>query len=104
MPRLALVASLVLLPASVACAGAAAPCTCLGDLNGDHVVDAADLAIMLGAWGGPQYSIADLDNNHTVDAADLALLLGTWGPCTAPPNDHCGNAILIGNGATPFCT
>jgi CHRD domain len=47
-----------------------------GDLNGDGVVDAADLAILLGAWGtgGP----GDLDGNGTVDAADLALLLGAW--------------------------
>ncbi len=53
---------------------------CDGDLNGDTVVDAADLAILLGAWGtgaGP----ADLDSNGTVNGADLAVLLGAWGPC-----------------------
>lgn len=27
----------------------------------------------------------DLDGNGTIDAADLAMLLGAWGPCTAPP-------------------
>jgi hypothetical protein len=48
-----------------------------GDLNGDGAVDAADLAILLGAWGtsGP----GDLDGDGVVDAADLAILLGAWG-------------------------
>ncbi|MFM7051306.1 MAG: hypothetical protein ACKOYN_04120, partial [Planctomycetota bacterium] len=47
------------------------------DLNGDGVVDAQDLAVVLGAWGtaGP----GDLDGNGVVDAADLTLLLGAWG-------------------------
>jgi hypothetical protein len=47
-----------------------------GDLDGNGTVDAADLAILLGAWGltGP----GDLDGNGTVDAADLATLLGNW--------------------------
>ncbi len=46
------------------------------DLDGNGVVNAADLAILLGAWGtaGP----GDLDANRTVDAADLAMLLGQW--------------------------
>ncbi|MDZ4830104.1 MAG: CHRD domain-containing protein [Phycisphaerae bacterium] len=48
----------------------------LGDLNCDGAVDAADLAVLLGAWGtsGP----GDLNGDGTVDAADLALLLGSW--------------------------
>ena len=54
----------------------APPAPLLGDLNGDDVVDAADLAILLGAWGGS--GAADLDASGTVDAADLALLLGAW--------------------------
>jgi hypothetical protein len=52
---------------------------CELDLSCDLVVDAADLAILLGAWGQP--GIADLDDNGTTDAADLAILLGEWGPC-----------------------
>ena len=50
----------------------------LGDLNGDGLVDGADLAILLGAWGseGP----GDLDGNGMVDGADLAMLLGFWSP------------------------
>ncbi len=51
--------------------------TRFGDLNDDDAVDAADLAILLGAWGtsGP----GDLDGSGSVDAADLAILLGAWG-------------------------
>ncbi|HMN97174.1 MAG TPA: hypothetical protein PKC43_11850 [Phycisphaerales bacterium] len=49
------------------------------DLDGDGVVDGADLGILLGAWGetGPGLP-ADLDGNGTVDGADLGILLGAW--------------------------
>jgi hypothetical protein len=40
-------------------------------------VNAADLAILLGQWGGP--GSADLNGDGTVSAADLAILLGSWG-------------------------
>jgi hypothetical protein len=52
--------------------------TAPSDLNGDGVVNGADLGILLGAWGssgGP----ADLNGDGTVDGADLGLLLGAWG-------------------------
>jgi len=47
------------------------------DLNGDGVVDGADLGLLLGAWGadGP----TDLNGDGTTDGADLGLLLGSWG-------------------------
>lgn len=45
------------------------------DLNSDGVVDGADLAIILGAWGT---SDADLDGDGTTNGADLALVLGSW--------------------------
>ncbi|HMN97079.1 MAG TPA: hypothetical protein PKC43_11450 [Phycisphaerales bacterium] len=46
------------------------------DLNGDGVVDGADLGILLGAWGtaGP----GDLNGDGIVDGADLGILLGAW--------------------------
>lgn len=53
---------------------------CPADFTGDGLVDAADLASLLGAWGnagGPQ----DLDNDGTVAGGDLAVLLGSWGAC-----------------------
>jgi YVTN family beta-propeller protein len=55
---------------------------CLGDLaplGGDGAVNAADMSILLGLWGGP--GPADFDGNGTTDAADLATLLGLWGDC-----------------------
>jgi len=59
----------------------AAPCT--GDLTGDRVVDGADIAEMLGAWGAGAGSPSDLNGDGTVDGSDLALLLSTWGSCPA---------------------
>ncbi len=55
---------------------------CTGDLNGDGVVDGADLAPLLGAWGGR--GAADLDGDGVVGSGDLAVLLGAWGECPAP--------------------
>ena len=48
----------------------------LGDLNGDGIVNAADLAVLLNSWGsgGP----ADLDGSGSVDAADMTLLLNAF--------------------------
>ncbi|MBL9119688.1 MAG: hypothetical protein JNL80_07230 [Phycisphaerae bacterium] len=48
----------------------------LGDLNGDGFVNGADLAILLGAWGGS--GLGDLNGDNTVNGADLAILLGAW--------------------------
>lgn len=53
---------------------------CDGDLNGDHVVDGADLGILLGLWGGPG-TLADLNTDGVVNGDDLGTLLGFWGPC-----------------------
>jgi trimeric autotransporter adhesin len=49
-----------------------------GDLNGDGAVDAADLALFLGSWGGSDPN-ADLNGDGSIDAADLSILLGNWG-------------------------
>ncbi len=48
-----------------------------GDLNGDGIVDAADLADLLGQWGAKGGS-GDLDGDGSVGATDLAILLGAW--------------------------
>lgn len=48
------------------------------DLNNDGHVDAGDLAILLGAWGGTTGS-ADINHDGHIDAADLSILLGAWG-------------------------
>ena len=49
------------------------------DLNQDGYADAADLALLLGAWGSPCRACPeDLDGSGSIDAADLAMLLGQW--------------------------
>jgi hypothetical protein len=56
---------------------------------GDGIVDAADLAYLLGEWGANPGSLADIVDSGTfqpppdgvVNAADLAYLLGAWGSC-----------------------
>ncbi len=53
--------------------------TCDGDINGDGVVNGADLGLLLNQWGGP--GSADINGDGVVDGADLGLLLAAWGPC-----------------------
>jgi hypothetical protein len=54
--------------------------TVLGDLDDDGMVNGADLAILLGAWGTVRACpLADLNGDGTVDGGDLAILLGAWG-------------------------
>ncbi len=65
-------ASLVFLPGSAECPD------CPADLSGDGLVDAQDLATLLGAWGTPA---ADLDGDGQTNATDLAAMLGAWGLC-----------------------
>lgn len=53
-----------------------------GDLNGDGLVDDADLAALLDAWGPCPRGVtcpADIDASGAVDGVDLAVLLGNWG-------------------------
>lgn len=53
---------------------------CLADLDGNGVVDGADLGLLLAAWG-PIGSDADLNGDGKVNGADLGILLAAWGPC-----------------------
>lgn len=46
------------------------------DLNGDCFVNAADIGILLGQWGGA--GSADFNGDGIVGAADLGMLLGAW--------------------------
>lgn len=50
----------------------------LGDLSGDGVVDAGDLAVVLGSWGMSGVT-GDVNGDGFVSADDLAILLGNWG-------------------------
>jgi len=53
---------------------------CIGDLNGDGVINGAEISIVLGAWSTGN-SYADINGDGVVDGADLAMILGSWGPC-----------------------
>ena len=55
---------------------------CPADLNGDGVVNGADLAALLGAWGPCVGSCpADLTGDGAVGGDDLGVMLGAWGNC-----------------------
>lgn len=57
-------------------------CTGQADIDGSGVVDGADLAQVLGAWGpNGAGTAADINHDGTVDGADIALVLGNWGAC-----------------------
>jgi hypothetical protein len=61
----------------------AVPSGLAGDLDGDGMVGASDLAILLGAWCTEASAscdpIADLNCDGLVNAADLTALLANWG-------------------------
>lgn len=51
----------------------------LGDIDGNGVVDGADLANLLTAWGTFTQGGADLNGDTQVTGADLSILLSNWG-------------------------
>lgn len=62
------------------------PLSCVGDLNGDHIVDLTDLSLILAANGSsvgdPQYNPqADLNHDQTINQADIDILLSHFGSC-----------------------
>lgn len=52
-----------------------------GDFNDDGRVAAADLGMLIGAWGRKGKLPYDLDGDGTVGQGDLASLLAAWGVC-----------------------
>lgn len=62
-------------------AGGSSPGCCPVDLNCDGLVDAADLASLLSAWGPCVACPTDFDADGIVGASDLAIMLSAWGPC-----------------------
>jgi hypothetical protein len=47
-----------------------------GDVNGDGIIGAADLATLLSTWG--TNGLADLNLDGWIDSADLATILSNW--------------------------
>jgi aryl-phospho-beta-D-glucosidase BglC (GH1 family) len=54
---------------------------CANDLDGNGVVDGADLGRLLGAWGPCSGCNTDLDGDGATGGSDLGVLLGSWGSC-----------------------
>ncbi|HMN96130.1 MAG TPA: hypothetical protein PKC43_07445 [Phycisphaerales bacterium] len=50
--------------------------TVLGDLDGNGVIDGADLGILLTNWG--QSGLGDVSGDGIVDGVDLGILLSSW--------------------------
>lgn len=60
------------------------PGDCPADLNGDCLVDAVDIALLLEAWGDDRCGHpADLDRDGIVGESDLDILLDAFGSCPA---------------------
>ncbi|MFQ5805474.1 MAG: dockerin type I repeat-containing protein [Phycisphaerae bacterium] len=60
------------------------PDTCVGDINDDGVIDAADVSELLAAYGAEMgdsnyNAAADLDDNGRVDLVDVSQLLAVYG-------------------------
>ena len=49
-----------------------------GDLSLDGIVNAVDMAILLGNWGSTTFTMGDIDHNGSIGAGDLAMLLASW--------------------------
>ena len=57
-------------------------CDCLADVTGDGQVNAADLGIVLAAWGAASSTgQGDVNHDGQINAADLSRLLDDWGAC-----------------------
>jgi hypothetical protein len=54
---------------------------CKEDVNGDDMVDGADLGALLADWETTSYSDSDLNQDGVVNGADLGVLLSMWGAC-----------------------
>jgi len=53
---------------------------CLGDLDGDLIVNITDLLTIIAQWGTAN-SPADINQDGIVDVSDLLIVIGNWGPC-----------------------
>lgn len=57
------------------------PDDCLGDFNGDGVVNGADFGSILASWGSCPGCPQDLNDDGIVSGADVGAFLALWGPC-----------------------
>lgn len=59
-------------------------CECVGDITGNHFIDAIDLAALLATWGtnGQGEFDCDVNDDGIVQGADLTIVFVGWGPCS----------------------
>jgi hypothetical protein len=62
------------------CGNVSCPQPCPADINGDNLVNTADLLAVINGWGGN--GPADINHDGVVNTADLLLVINNWGPCT----------------------
>jgi hypothetical protein len=105
--RLAIERFVAATAAAIATAAAAAS-SCPADLNGDGVVNGADLAILLQGWGRcpPKPPCpGDITGDGMVGGADLGVVLQSWGACPEPsPTRFVGTVLLEGGGPVADAT
>ena len=67
-------------PTAVSCGPACwnYPCYPYGDANGDNLISALDVKVLLDAWGGYD-PCADFNKDEIVSALDVKVLLDNWG-------------------------
>lgn len=56
-------------------------CECEGDVDGDGTVNVDDVVAVILAWGDTGPNPADLNGDFVVDAGDLSLILTYYGTC-----------------------
>jgi hypothetical protein len=54
---------------------------CIGDLNGDQVVNVADVLSLIADWGVCEGCASDFNGDGKVAVDDLLVLIGAWGIC-----------------------
>ena len=50
----------------------------MGDLNGDHIVNSQDLALVASSWMAPGKNVADVNGDGIVNSQDLAIVSSNW--------------------------
>ena len=74
--------TIYVIPLALAFALPASAQSCRSDLNGDCLVNGADLGALLSQWGpATATTVSDINRDSRVDGADLGYLLSNWGPC-----------------------
>ncbi len=72
---------------------------CIGDFNGDLVVDGSDLGQILGSFGSD--AGGDLNGDGLTNGADVGIFLGNWGDCPGGgPTGSCCFGIDCIDGLT----